>query len=361
LSRFDRTGTRTRDRMRARVLVLALATMPLGCSLIAGLHDWREGDLSTGSEGGADADAAALDGPFGPDADAAAMDSPIDAPPGPDCDPNKPFDPPVVVPMLDTLGLEGGGRLSPDELTIYFSSNRFAGSGFDSTNLMVAKRSLRTSTFGAPTLLPSVNDDNNDYGPTVTGDGLTLFFTRETAGEGALFRSTRALVADPFGVATVVHMRNSPVQVSGAFLTENGSTVYFTERNGAIDSIRRAARPPIGSSVSGDVTVTELNTLGSNRTPVLSPDEMTIYFSSNRPSATKDGSIDDYDVWVAKRTIAGGAFGTPELVANVSSNVDDYPSWVSADDCRLYLFGEREVPGGGGGTDQAVWVATRPK
>jgi hypothetical protein len=65
-----------------------------------------------------------------------------------------------------------------------------------------------------------------------------------------------------------------------------------------------------------------------------------------------------YDLFVARRTTPTGTFATPTLVPELNdanAAVSDVPSWISADDCRLYLTSDRASVGG----PSDVYVATR--
>ena len=45
----------------------------------------------------------------------------------------------------------------------------------------------------------------------------------------------------------------------------------------------------------------------------------------------------DYDIWVSIRATAAAPWGAPTVVSEVSSQFNDFPSWISNDLCRLYL------------------------
>lgn len=347
---------------RLRLLALVLTMTPLGCGLIAGLRDWEEGDPSTvpGQDGAPDTSSS--NGEGGPGSDSgidSATDATTDGAVVDDggCDPSKPFGQPVVLKELDVSNsLEGGGRLSPDELHIYFSSNRPFGPP-TATNILTADRTSVIGTFGTPRLVANVNPpaDDNDYAPTVTGDGLTLYFTHETT-TAVLYQSTRSAPGDPFGFGAVVLDESPAALVASPFLTEDGSKVYYVRRpSGGKDDIYCAPRPATGLVV-GAADVTELNSADNDTAPTLSRDELTVYFASDRPAAGKVGS--DLDIWVARRAAKGVAFDAPTRVVELASSSNDIPSWISADDCRLYIYGSRPVPGGSG-NDQAVWLARR--
>ena len=79
---------------------------------------------------------------------------------------------------------------------------------------------------------------------------------------------------------------------------------------------------------------------------MLSGDELTLY-SSN-------GFGDD--VLVATRADANSSFGPGAPLDGVNSAANDWPLFVSGDQCSLYLASSR--PGGLGGMD--IWVSRRP-
>ena len=85
--------------------------------------------------------------------------------------------------------------------------------------------------------------------------------------------------------------------------------------------------------------------------PVVTDDELTVYFGSDRP-----GGNGGLDIRVAHRTTTADGFGVPTLDATLSSASNDYPLWISADGCRFLLSSNR--PGGVGGID--IYMATRP-
>lgn len=83
--------------------------------------------------------------------------------------------------------------------------------------------------------------------------------------------------------------------------------------------------------------------------PVVTADERTIYFSSMRAGTQLR------DVFVADRALPSEAFGVPRRVAELSTDTNDEPSWLSADGCRIVIAS--------GGTSDAradIYLATRP-
>jgi Tol biopolymer transport system component len=81
-------------------------------------------------------------------------------------------------------------------------------------------------------------------------------------------------------------------------------------------------------------------------------DGLEIYFASART-----GTIGGDDIWVARRVTTSDPFGALSNATELNSSLNDYPTWVSADGCRILFASSR--PGGQG--DRDIWFAERPK
>lgn len=90
-----------------------------------------------------------------------------------------------------------------------------------------------------------------------------------------------------------------------------------------------------------------LATGSEENSPWVSADERTIYFSSNRVGGQARA------IWMATRPTKTDSFGTPTLVANIDSPMDEGDPQLTADELTLYFYTRRT------GTDE-VWIATRP-
>jgi Tol biopolymer transport system component len=94
---------------------------------------------------------------------------------------------PAIVPELASSGQDWEPTLSADGLTIYFSSTRPGGRGdFD---IWVAKRTTRTGTFGDPKPVVELNGPNRDVPGFLSTDGCRLYFDarRGDAGTADLY------------------------------------------------------------------------------------------------------------------------------------------------------------------------------
>ena len=87
--------------------------------------------------------------------------------------------------------------------------------------------------------------------------------------------------------------------------------------------------------------------------PVLTPDELTLYFASNRKDLGGTGSA---DIYIATRTSTSLKFGNIARIEELATAGEDVPTWISPDNCRLYTSYRPDQNSG-----TSLYVATRPK
>lgn len=335
-------------RFRFGVAACAIA----GCSIVDpldGLSDHFGRDA--GADAGVDAPA---DAP--PDADADAVAPPMDASPPPPCDVTKDFGVPVPLRSVSTAEDEGSARASADELTVYFDGVREAGaSGNASFDLFAATRTDGGDSFGAAArVLPPSDPGMHEYAPSLTDDGLTLFFERQAIGSAVsnIFMATRPKITEAFGAGSLVSGVNTSGYDANPFVRGNGSEIWFVA-TGADTTIDIFVARSNGASTYSASPVSEVSSAFGDYYPVISADGRTLYFASDRPLPGAAG----LDVWVATRTTSAGKFDAPLPLANVNTTANEQPTWISADGCRLYIASDR--PGSLGAKD--IYVSTRPK
>ncbi len=291
---------------------------------------WACGSSTAGNDAGTDAASDVVTADVGSDV--------ADAEAGPACDPTKPFVAPVPIAELNTAADELFARLTHDELTVYFERYPSADSGVGPSELYVASRSSVTSAFGTPTVLSSLNGGGNQFDPTVTGDNLTLYFaSTRSGGAGAadLWSATRADTSSQFGNVTNLTNLNTPANEHTPYVMADGLTLYFCSEDTSANLVRatRTSTTPFATDTSGALAM--VNGAGDNLAPAVSPDELTLYFASDR-----GGTAGPLDIWLATRASTSAAFGSVTTVMAVNTSGTDAPSWVSDDGCRLYLYSD---------------------
>ena len=102
---------------------------------------------------------------------------------------------------------------------------------------------------------------------------------------------------------------------------------------------------------SEPVNLAPLNTAFNDRQAFLSKDQLTIYFSSDRPTG-----LGGLDIWMSRRASVGSEWETPmNLGAPINSPGQDFAPSFSIDGHVLFFSSNR--PGGHGGTD--VYMSRR--
>ncbi len=201
-------------------------------------------------------------------------------------------------PTLGSAAWEHTLNISPDSLSLYFSSDRPGGSG--QMDMWVATRPDTDSPWGKPVNLgPTVNSSAWDLSARESADGLTLLWhSQRGGGLGGqdIWMSTRATKNDPWGQPVNL---GAPVNSSGndgeAVMTLDGLTLFFnSDRAGGIGgddlwvTTRRSTNHAWGPAINLGRSV---NTPATEWLGSVSADGSTLYFASDRPTAWGPCSI----------------------------------------------------------------------
>lgn len=183
-----------------------------------------------------------------------------------------------------------------------------------------------------------VNSVYDDADPFVTADGRRIIFSSDRPGGSGtydLWTSTRPDVFSLFGAPVLVGGGvNSAIEEVHPSMTGDGLEIFFTRTaTGWWDDtdLYRATRPDAGAAFSAAVPVSPLNTGTADAYPWISADGLTLHFASNRSGAQGD------DIWRATRPDRASAFGAPQLVAGLNSPDDEFTIALSPDGLRAWL------------------------
>jgi WD40-like Beta Propeller Repeat len=214
--------------------------------------------------------------------------------------------PPVNTPDANENGL----RLSLDGKSLYFSSNRPG--GFGSSDLYVVTRQSKNHPWSSPANLgPLVNTEIFEGFPTPSADGNTLYFNRSTTAsspDGDIWITTRLNSEEPWGIPEPLPQPvNGPSAEFAPSISTDGLRLYFaSERPGNIGfldiwmarrtSVTGAWEPPenLGPDVNTPFSVT--------LAPFISVDGRNLYFMSTRPGGFGQpgcGFFNCFDLYVA--------------------------------------------------------------
>jgi hypothetical protein len=222
---------------------------------------------------------------------------------------------------------DGGLSISNDGLELYFASNRTGGSG--GYDLWVTRRATRNDSWGAPVNLgPNINTSVDDTDVCISADGLSLFIeSYRNGGHGSndLWVTNRATTSDPWGeLMNLGPAVNSSRSDGAPSISADGLVLFFSDhpnpRPGGYGStdiwmMRRATTSdPWGEPINLGPIV---NSSSNDQGPNISSDGSTLYFFSRRP-----GGYGDFDLWQVPIE--------PVVDFNRDGNVD------SADLCILF-------------------------
>jgi hypothetical protein len=273
-----------------------------------------------------------------PDAGVAAPDAPRDSPTGPEA--GLPFSAPVLIAALANPSLDSSPTATEDLLEMYFQSDRVGRR--NEYDIFVSTRASPSDPWGGPRMVAELSSAFSDETPEIAPDGLTLWFCSERGASGYdIYVSTRATRGATWGAPALVPELSSPLNDQAP--TVSGSLRRMTlhsDRQGAQGKydIFESTRNPNGTW-STPVPVVELNTTVYEGAPQLSPDDLVIYFDSNRP-----GGLGGWDIWTARRPTTSSPFGPATLVRGVSgARSDDGTPWVSADGRYMLLSSDAQI------------------
>jgi hypothetical protein len=225
--------------------------------------------------------------------------------------------------------------ISPDQLTLYFTSNR---NGI--REIFRATRTLPTLPFGPPVRLVNLTVNQKDQErAALTGDEKTLVLASNRAsGKFQIFVSSRPDTVTDFGSPNQDHL--AMVNAANAdnldpFLSADGLTLYFTQNVGgpAHARVMFATRLDTRSDFAAPLELGGINATGRDTAdPALALDDRVIVFSSDR-----DGGQGSIDLWYATRADVFHEFSPPAPIPMINTGEDDADPMLSADGCELYF------------------------
>ena len=211
-------------------------------------------------------------------------------------------------------------------------------------------------TFGEPVNMGStVNSSAWDGGPSISADGLTLFFDSFRpggAGGQDLWVTTRETTDDEWGEpVNLGRTVNSSAHEWQPSISTDGLSLYFGVGWNLWITTRETRDDAWGTPVNLGSTI---NSSSWELAPSISSDELSLFFSSNR-----SGGSGGQDIWVSTRETKNNPWGTPvNLGPIVNSSDDDVAPSISSDGLSLFFIDYPNTrPGGYGGPD--LWVTMR--
>jgi len=245
-------------------------------------------------------------------------------------------------PVVNSSAGEWNPEISADGLSIYFASNRPGAYGLG--DLYVATRPTTNDDWGQPVNLgPTFNTSSYDEAPSISDDGLELYFTSQRLGIGnyRLYVSTRATKDDLWGDPSMLESVVNDEASGFSDISTDGLSLYFTSVRpdgfGDFDlyvSNRESKDDPWGTpSNLGSV----VNSSSKEAAPSISSDGLALFFCSTRP-----GGYGDYDLWVTTRPTMDDEWGEPMNLGPEVNTADlEAVPKISNDGSTLYFQSNR--------------------
>lgn len=273
-------------------------------------------------------------------------------------------------PIVNSPAVENSPKLSPDELSLYFNSDR---SG--NLDIYVSRRACLDCPWQTPVRLgPNINTPQTEGTPELSPDGHLLFFTSNGhGGHGGedLWLSRRTDTKDDFGWGPPVNLGpgvNTSLHESGAeFLPGRGingrHTLYFDRGAPPLADfdIYQVSVTRNGEAAGPATPVTELNLPGVNdASATIRGDGRELMFFSAPPGG-RPGGEGSLDIWVAIRCSVRDPWSAPRSIGppvNTSHGAEFVPDL--SDDGRTLIFVGNMLRGGSFGR-QDLWMSTRTR
>jgi hypothetical protein len=246
--------------------------------------------------------------------------------------------------------------------------------------------------WGTPVNLgPVVNSPSYDACPTISKDGLSLYFRSNRTDLGGyggfdIYVSQRDSLEDPWEAPVNLGptINGLSDEFCSAFSVDGHWMIFVSNRSGGVGnqdlwiSHRKDKRDDFGWETPINLGA-PINSTAAENGPCLFNDEVTgktfLYFSSARPTSSAD-TTQDMNIWVSEGSLEHGNifFEPPKLVTELSFDgtdnrypkpapilINDYQPTIRKDGLEIIFASNRfeslynELPGVG----PDLWVATR--
>lgn len=263
-------------------------------------------------------------------ADSSAPDTTIDARPDAPLDASARVwsDPELVV------GLASGDEdptLTGDLLEMYFTRNN---------DVFYTTRTNTTALWGPPHVA-SFQMGGTDEAPELTADGLILQFASNRGAGGTLdvYFTSRASRAADWGPPVALDSLNSSTSddLPGSATTDLSRVTLASDRNGGgtgLDLYESTRIGNAGISYTAPALI-PLSTVGTDASPFLSADGLALYY------AMSPANDPNRDLYVATRASTTDPFSGGTRIDELSTTFNDSDPWVSPDGNDIYFTSTR--------------------
>jgi len=246
------------------------------------------------------------------------------------------FGTPTMVPGLrnDTDEVQDPS-LTFEGLELYFSSPRGA-----TSDIWVSRRTVATDPWGPSTLVAELSSPQADGDPSVSVDGLIMYFTSDRGGDGRRVYSSRRRTRDtPWETPARVDLGTS-INDESPGLDRGQLTLVFGSQRGtsAVPHLFTATRPDASAAWQNVTEVTAVNSAWQDTDPALFAEGRGLAFASRR--LTQGGASDLFE---ASRTDTGTPFASSlAAITSLNTNFSEEDPWLSEDGRHILFTSNRD-------------------
>jgi len=249
-------------------------------------------------------------------------------------------------PLVNSSRGDEGMTISSDGLSLFFASSRSAAGRIGDWDIWVCTRETTEDEWGsAMNLGPIVNSPQGEGYPSISADGLELYFCslywrpKRSGGSGGadLWVTKRASVSDPWGTPeNLGPLVNSTTDESEPSISADGLELYFSYGGSASEmdlyvTTRPTKNDAWGEPVNLGPVVNSSSHLDAN--PCVSSDGLALFFRSSRP-----GGYGSSDIYLTRRATTSDPWGEPvNLGPTINNSAPQVSHYISPDGSTLYL------------------------
>ena len=224
----------------------------------------------------------------------------------------------------------------------------------------------------------SVNSPEADFDPSISADGLELYFNSYRSGgfgNADIWVATRKTEAGPWGKPVNLGASiNSPAHENAPYISADGLSLYFcSDRSGGCGgrdvwvTKRKTRSDPWGEPVNLGPSV---NSAADEHGPSISSDGLSLYFSGLWDDLKRSGGLGQADISIDLDSFVGLVvpaaeshltLGTDSFIGKCALHEDCtndlYSSWRELTQHSALACREGAVRVG---TEVAIWIAHRP-
>jgi dipeptidyl aminopeptidase/acylaminoacyl peptidase len=184
--------------------------------------------------------------------------------------------------------------------------------------------------WGTPVELTSLETPGNgESDPSVTADALTAVLTGETAVDDTdIYIATRSALGDTFSFSLLTAVNATGFNDKSPEISADGKTLYFTSNRSGNDEVYIST---FSTTWSAPTIVTQLSSASDDSDLAISPDGLTA-------AVVRDGST--ARIYIYKRASTADTFGSPTLHTELSVTADIAAPTITNGGAIIYLHAE---------------------